>query len=124
MHTRLLPVLGYCLDKIWGMFRPPFAPQSHNAGLTLIGIAVMTFAAIPANASILWDWNYSGSGITASGTFTTGDTPDANGAYLITDITGTRNSETITALQPPGTSIPGTSLSLLTILFFPAPGHS
>jgi hypothetical protein len=122
MHTRLLPVLGYCLDKIWGMFRPPFAPQSHNAGLTLIGIAVMTFAAIPANASILWDWNYSGSGITASGTFTTGDTPDANGAYLITDITGTRNSETITALQPPGTSIPGNEPFLVDDLVFPGPG--
>lgn len=75
-------------------------------------IAFMTFAAITAtsaqaSAALLWNWNYSGSGITAGGTFTTVDTPDGLGFYLITGITGIRNGETITGLQPVGTPIPG-----------------
>jgi hypothetical protein len=122
MHARLLPVLGYCLDTILGMFPPFFAALSRNTGLTLISIAVMRLASIPADASILWDWNYSGSGITSSGTMITVDTPDANGGYLITDITGTRNTETITGLQPPGTSIPGNEPFVVDDLVFPGPG--
>ena len=70
-------------------------------------IVAIIFLALPINASILWDWNYSTSGIVAGGTFTTVDTPDANGGYLITAITGTRNAETIIGLQPTGTPIPG-----------------
>ncbi len=70
----------------------------------LIGIAVF---AVLAHASTLWSWNYFGAGITASGTFTTLDSPDAQGGYLITAITGARNGQTITALQPTGTWIPG-----------------
>jgi len=70
----------------------------------LIGIAAF---AVPAHASTLWSWNYSGVGITASGTFTTLDNPDAQGGYLITAIAGTRNGQTITSLQPTGTWIPG-----------------
>ena len=70
----------------------------------LIGIAVF---AVPARASTLWSWDYSGAGITASGTFTTLDSPDAQGGYLINAITGTRNGQAITALQPTGTWIPG-----------------
>jgi len=85
----------------------PFAARSNSARFALISIAVIAFAALPANASILWDWNYAGSGITASGTLTTVDTPDGAGGYLITAITGTRNAETITGLQPIGTPIPG-----------------
>jgi hypothetical protein len=60
-----------------------------------------------AHASTLWNWSYTGSGITSSGTFTTVSAPNANGGYLITGITGTRNGKAITRLQPPGTSIPG-----------------
>jgi len=70
----------------------------------LIGIAAF---AVSAHASTLWSWNYSGVGITASGTFTTLDSPDAQGGYLITAIAGTRNGQTITSLQPTGTWIPG-----------------
>lgn len=70
----------------------------------LIGIAAV---ALPAHASTIWSWNYSGAGIIASGTVTTLDSPDAQGGYLITAITGTRNGETIVALQPAGTWIPG-----------------
>ncbi|MBV8886182.1 MAG: hypothetical protein JO235_19615 [Chroococcidiopsidaceae cyanobacterium CP_BM_RX_35] len=58
-------------------------------------------------ASLAWDWNYAGSGITANGTFITNDTPDSSGFYLITEITGTRNGDIITGLQPTGTAIPG-----------------
>jgi hypothetical protein len=73
----------------------------------LLRFAAIVFLALPIRASILWDWNYSTSGIVAGGTFTTVDTPDANGGYLITAITGTRNGETIIGLQPTGTPIPG-----------------
>ncbi|MEQ9672615.1 PEP-CTERM sorting domain-containing protein [Coleofasciculus sp. G2-EDA-02] len=57
--------------------------------------------------ALTWNWNYSGNGITASGTFITNNTPDELGFYLISEITGTRNGETITGLQPDGTAIPG-----------------
>ena len=60
-----------------------------------------------ADASLLWNWSYSGPGISAQGTFTTVDTPDGLGFYLITGITGVRNGETITGLQTVGTAIPG-----------------
>ena len=43
----------------------------------LIGIAAF---AVPVHANALWSWNYSGAGITASGTFTTLDSPDAQEA--------------------------------------------
>lgn len=75
-------------------------------------IALMTFVALittsgQANCALLWNWSYSGPSITAAGTFTTVDTPDSLGFYLITGITGTRNGETITGLQPTDTPIPG-----------------
>jgi len=60
-----------------------------------------------ARASLCWNWNYSGDGIAASGTFVSSDTPDALGFYRITGITGTRNGATIIALQPAATAIPG-----------------
>lgn len=60
-----------------------------------------------AASALTWNWNYSGTGINASGTFITDNTPDSLGFYLITGITGTRNGETITGLQPTGTPIPG-----------------
>jgi hypothetical protein len=60
-----------------------------------------------APASTLWNWTYTGVGITANGTFTAADTPDATGEYLITAITGMRNGTPITSLQPTGTAIPG-----------------
>lgn len=62
---------------------------------------------IESASALMWDWSYSTTGIDASGTFTTNDTPDDWGFYTITDISGTRNSEIITGLQPTGTSIPG-----------------
>jgi len=57
--------------------------------------------------ALTWNWTYSGAGITAAGTFTTADTPDSSGFYLITGIAGVRNGATILGLQPAGTPIPG-----------------
>jgi hypothetical protein len=90
--------------------------------LVLTIIAGLTLTAVPANASRLWKWHYTASGITAGGTLTTPDRPNANGGYLITQITGTRNGSSITALQAPGTSIPGNEPFLVDDLVFPGPG--
>ncbi|MBD2438931.1 PEP-CTERM sorting domain-containing protein [Nostoc sp. FACHB-110] len=60
----------------------------------------------PASA-LTWNWNYSGTGIDAKGTFITNETPDEFGFYQILGINGTRNGEVITGLQPAGTPIPG-----------------
>ena len=57
--------------------------------------------------ALAWVWNYSATGVEASGTLTTSETPDEMGFFLITDLMGTRNGETITGLHPTGTSIPG-----------------
>jgi hypothetical protein len=63
---------------------------------------------LPQTASALtWSWGYSRTGILASGTLQTNNVPDSSGFYLISGITGTRNGETITGLQPAGTPIPG-----------------
>lgn len=83
---------------------------------------VMTIATIPASASIVWNWHYSGAGVRAGGTFTTTEKPNAGGGYLITAITGTRNGHAITALQAPGSSIPGNEPFLVDDLVFPGPG--
>ncbi len=67
----------------------------------------LVFGTIQTAEALTWSWSYSGDQIEASGTFITNNTPDELGFYLITDITGTRNGETITGLQTTGTSIPG-----------------
>ena len=60
-------------------------------------------------ASLLWNWSYTGPGVNASGTFETDDKPDAHGFYQIIGITGTANRGMITELQTTGTAIPGNS---------------
>lgn len=82
----------------------------RRTGLSIknvLAALVLTLAGTPAPASTLWNWTYSATGITASGTFTTADIPDAAGGYLITGITGMRKGSSITGLQPAGTAIPG-----------------
>ncbi len=76
---------------------------------TLVVASELMFGTIQsaAAATLNWDWNYTGAGIAANGTFTTDDTPDGAGYYLITGITGTRNGVAITGLQLTGTPIPG-----------------
>ena len=54
-----------------------------------------------------WRWGYQGEGVSASGSFTTKDAPNAEGFYEIIAIKGEANGVAITGLQPPGTSIPG-----------------
>ena len=83
------------------------ASLPHWLWTTLVVVAASIFTASAVAGSTLWRWDYSGPGITASGTFTTDDTPDENGGFLITAITGMRNGSLITALQPAGTPIPG-----------------
>lgn len=67
----------------------------------------LVFGTMKSASALNWNWNYSGTGIAANGTFTTNDTPNDLGFYQILGITGTRNGETITGLQPTGTPIPG-----------------
>ena len=71
--------------------------------LSLLIAATLT---LPAEA-LEWRWSYQGEGVTASGAFTTNDTPNADGFYQITAIKGKANGVAITGLQKPGTSIPG-----------------
>jgi hypothetical protein len=73
----------------------------------LIAAAILLTQMQPANALLLWNWSYSGGGVSASGTFTTNDTPDGAGFYQIVGISGTDNGAMITSLQPTGTTIPG-----------------
>ena len=88
----------------------------------LTALPAILLLTAPAKASKLWNWHYSASGITASGTFTTVDNPNADGGFLITDITGTRNGLSITGLQRTGTSIPGNEPFTVDNLVFPGPG--
>jgi hypothetical protein len=97
-----------------------FLSRILRFGLTFFVAITLTMAT--AAASTLWQWQYSGAGITATGTFTTVDSPDENGGYLITGITGTRNGIAITGLQPPGTSIPGNEPFTVDDLVFLGPG--
>jgi hypothetical protein len=97
-----------------------FLPRNLNFGRTaFVAIAIAT---VPATASTLWNWDYSAPGIAAAGTLTTVDNPNGSGGFLITGITGTRNAETITGLQPVGTSIPGNEPFLVDDLIFLGPG--
>lgn len=87
-------------------------PRARRFFRVLAGVAGMASLASlamasQAQASILWSWGYTGSGIEAHGTLTTADTPDHDGFYQILGITGTRNGVTITSLYPTGSAIPG-----------------
>jgi hypothetical protein len=95
------------LVKLFAMPAFPFAFLPRILRFVSVVFALITFTTAKAPASTLWQWEYSGPAITAAGTFTTVDSPDANGGYLITGITGTRNGITIIGLQASGTSIPG-----------------
>ena len=75
--------------------------------MVALGIGLALAMPLPAHASRIWDWSYSGTGIAASGTFTTTDTANGSGYYQIVGITGSRNGDAITGLQPTGTPIPG-----------------
>jgi len=76
-------------------------------GRLLIIAASLLMLGRPAQALLVWNWSYSGTGVSASGTFTTEVTPNADGFYQIVAITGSDNAVTITGLRPAGTAIPG-----------------
>ncbi|MEA5549480.1 PEP-CTERM sorting domain-containing protein [Anabaena cylindrica UHCC 0172] len=76
------------------------------SAITFAAISGLFFGTMETAAALSWNWNYSSTGVTASGIFITNNTPDNFGFYLITGITGTRNGEKITGLQPAGTPIP------------------
>jgi hypothetical protein len=73
------------------------------AGVSVVLLSCTKQAVTPH----LWLWSYTGTGVSASGTLTTGATPDAHGFYQITGITGAANGGTINGLQANGTAIPG-----------------
>ena len=73
----------------------------------VIAAVILLMHAVPARAALLWNWSYSGNGISASGTFTTSDAPDGAGHFQIIRITGAENGVGITGLQSTGTAIPG-----------------
>ena len=89
--------------------------------IAVVGVLSLAATSMTAGASTMWSWDYSGSGITASGTFITASSPDAGGGYLITGIAGTRNGEMITGLQAPGTAIPGNEPFTVDDVLFPGP---
>jgi hypothetical protein len=74
-------------------------------------IATAVFIAITpslsAQASLLWDWSYTDSGVDAGGTFTTNGATNSDGYYEIIGITGSRDRVPIIALEPAGDAIPG-----------------
>jgi hypothetical protein len=79
--------------------------MSLKLALSLVlGAALLSGSA--QAGSRLWRWNCEGSGIKASGTFTTREAPDADGFYEITGITGEANGVSVSGLQPTGTAIP------------------
>jgi hypothetical protein len=80
---------------------------SFSTTTGLITTVGLIFGSVQSACALIWDWNYSGINITASGTFITEDSPDNLGYYQITGITGQRNGENITGLFPTGTAIPG-----------------
>jgi hypothetical protein len=78
-----------------------------GVGLRLVLLLIGAALVLGRAEALEWRWSYEGAGVSASGSFTTKDAPDANGFYEITVITGEANGVAITGLQPPGTSIPG-----------------
>ena len=103
--------------RSFGLFRSRLALR-----FAVAASVVITMATVSPAASTVWNWNFSSSEVTASGTFTTANSPDTSGGYLITAITGTRNGQPITGLQTPGTSIPGNEPYVVDDLVFLGPG--
>lgn len=85
--------------------------RSEAASLQALVAAVVAVAGLlgagVARADLVWEWGYTGAGVDAWGTMTTADSPNSEGFFEITDITGVRNGDAIISLQPTGTSIPG-----------------
>jgi len=78
-----------------------------GVGLRLVLLLIGAALVLGRAEALEWRWSYEGAGVSASGSFTTKDAPDANGFYEITVVSGEANGVAITGLQPTGTSIPG-----------------
>lgn len=64
---------------------------------------------LPASA-LVWQWRFERDDnpvVDAFGALTTTDTPDGQGFYTITGVTGERNTVAIDAFLPTGTPVPG-----------------
>src|ERR1700730_13347743 len=69
---------------------------SAKAALTATALAVAALLSLPAKASTLFDFSYTGAGVSGSGVFTaTGDA----GNYTLTGVTGVANGLTITGFS-------------------------
>jgi hypothetical protein len=87
----------------------------------LLSAGVLVLSSMAANAtSLLWDFSYAGTGVTASGQLTT-DSVLNGGAYLVTGISGQRNGESILALTPAGTVNTSGGALFSNNLLYPAP---
>lgn len=70
--------------------------------MTIIGAALLMLGSMTVQATPLyWAFNFTGTGVSASGVLTTDSTLNG-GAYLVTNISGQRNGETILSLVPAG----------------------
>lgn len=93
-----------------GIMRQVSRASSRFCGVRalLASVVVMVLVSpLPAQAALLWNWSFTGTGVAAAGTFGTSDTPNNDGFYQITDISGFRNGVTIASIQPVGSAIPG-----------------
>ncbi|MEO8767176.1 MAG: hypothetical protein ABI363_02340, partial [Nitrosospira sp.] len=80
----------------------------HRLTKYVFAVLVLIGALSAQQASaMVWNWSYSGSAITADGSFLTSDVPDAGGYYEILSIMGNRNGDAIVGLYPTGSAIPG-----------------
>jgi hypothetical protein len=75
----------------------------------LTAAATVTLGTMQSAFALTWNWSYGNTSksVNANGTFITDDTPNNQGWYQITGITGQRNGEAIEDLWPTGTAIPG-----------------
>jgi hypothetical protein len=80
----------------------------RTAAKLLAAAALALIAGIASAGTITWNFSYTGSGITATGTLTTSSTLDSAGAYDIIGVTGTRTTsggtQNISSLLAPNPS--------------------
>jgi hypothetical protein len=72
--------------------------QVRRHGLTCFVVLIFLVCGATSALADSFSFSYTGSGVTASGTFTTNSL--SGGSYLITAITGTRNGQSMTLLAP------------------------
>jgi hypothetical protein len=106
----------------------PFCLKATRDSLkTCAAVATLGAVLAPSNALAVttWNWSFTATGYSGSGTFTTADvTPAANTTYNITGITGTINSNSIIGLDTSVTNMfrwNGTSTSPILVYRDPNP---